>query len=74
MSTDPRKLDVSNLRVILKAIEAECQALQDEAERASVEIVSAQEHHRGRASAFGQVRKMLQRFETARRAVERRRR
>lgn len=57
--------DVTNLRVILKAIEAELRDSHDDSERASVEIASACEYHKGRASALAQARKLLNRFSLA---------
>lgn len=68
------KLKLSDdLRVILKAIESEVRSLQDDADRASVEIQSVSEYHKGRASAFAQTRKLISRYETAVRNVLRKR-
>jgi len=57
--------DQNLARVLLAAMSAEVQSLQDEADVASVEIKTAAEYHRGRASAFAQTRRIVRRFDIA---------
>lgn len=68
MKTVSTPVDVCG-RVLLKVLDGQLQWEQDDSDRASMEIQSVAEYHKGRASAFAQARKLVRRLDVAARAV-----